>query len=199
MRRARPDDAEAIASVHVRSWQQAYRGQVPDEYLAGLDITTRAGWWRRELEVTPAERSPWLADSDAGVAGFVASGPTRDEGGSGRTAEIQAIYVDPDCWNRGIGRDLLSHAERDLSTAGYDEAILWCLIGNQQARRFYEAAGWRTDGGTQTITLGGRELEEVRYRLDFRRRVPQPAKGGLQAGPTRFSPGRRTRSDPPTR
>jgi hypothetical protein len=44
---------------------------------------------------------------------------------------------------------------------------LWVLASNEQARRFYEAAGWRPDGGAQTIELGGATLEEVRYRREL--------------------------------
>jgi hypothetical protein len=33
VRVARPDDAAAVAGVHVRSWQQGYRGLLPDDFL----------------------------------------------------------------------------------------------------------------------------------------------------------------------
>src|SRR5580704_17872478 len=36
VRPARPDDAGAVAAVHVRSWQVGYRGLLPDAYLEGL-------------------------------------------------------------------------------------------------------------------------------------------------------------------
>ena len=35
-------DARGIAEVHVRSWQAAYRGQIPDSVLAGLSVDARA-------------------------------------------------------------------------------------------------------------------------------------------------------------
>ena len=36
VRRATPEDAAGVAGVHVRSWQVAYRGLLPDDYLDGL-------------------------------------------------------------------------------------------------------------------------------------------------------------------
>jgi len=33
IREARPEDAEAIVRCHIRSWQAAYRGLIPDEHL----------------------------------------------------------------------------------------------------------------------------------------------------------------------
>jgi hypothetical protein len=52
VRKAKVEDAFAIASVHVRSWQVAYRGQMPDEFLDGLDVEKRTSMWR-ELTQNP--------------------------------------------------------------------------------------------------------------------------------------------------
>ena len=39
-------DASAIAEAHIRSWQAAYRGWLPDEMLSGLDahLERRVGY-----------------------------------------------------------------------------------------------------------------------------------------------------------
>jgi ribosomal protein S18 acetylase RimI-like enzyme len=167
LRHATEEDAGDIATVHVRSWQGAYRGQVPQEFLDGLSVMRRELTWRDELGVTPRERLPWIAECDGGIAGFVSAGPCRDPDTDARTGEVYAIYVDPDCWKRGIGRNLLSHATRDLKQAGYAHATLWVLASNDRARRFYEAAGWHSDGRRQTIEIGGTPLDEVRYRREL--------------------------------
>ena len=44
------------------------------------------------------------------------------------------------------------------------EATLWVLDTNSGPRRFYEALGWRADGSRKPIAIGGRTLQEVRYR-----------------------------------
>ena len=49
VRAATPDDVDAIARVHVETWRSAYRGLVPDEYLAGLSPARRADQWRAFL------------------------------------------------------------------------------------------------------------------------------------------------------
>ena len=38
-------DARGIAEVHVRSWQTAYAGIVPDEDLAQLSVDERGQFW----------------------------------------------------------------------------------------------------------------------------------------------------------
>jgi ribosomal protein S18 acetylase RimI-like enzyme len=94
------------------------------------------------------------------MLGFVSIGPSRDEEGIG---ELYAIYVDPDEWSRGAGRALIARAERRLAEE-YTEATLWVLEDNPRARRFYEAAGWQTDGARQTVVRLGVSPPEVRYR-----------------------------------
>jgi len=47
VRHATVDDAPALGRVHVRAWQAAYRGQMPDDYLEGLRAEERAAGWER--------------------------------------------------------------------------------------------------------------------------------------------------------
>jgi uncharacterized protein (TIGR02118 family) len=42
-------DARAIATVHVRSWQEGYRGIVDDAVLDGLSVDDRERVWRERL------------------------------------------------------------------------------------------------------------------------------------------------------
>lgn len=164
IRRSREDDARGIAEVHIQTWRDAYREQLPRAFLAGLSVDNRERMWSNELHVMPPERRPWVAEAGGRVIGFVSAGGSRDESAQQGEGEVYAIYVLPDCWARGIGRNLLSHAEHDLLRHGYSQAILWCLAANDRARAFYEQVGWHLDGGTMQRSIGGLELEEVRYR-----------------------------------
>lgn len=42
LRPARPEDADEVARLHVRSWQVGYRGLLPETFLAGLRPEQRA-------------------------------------------------------------------------------------------------------------------------------------------------------------
>ena len=55
IRVATEGDAAGIARVHVRSWQEAYAGIVPDAYLSSLDADARTAQWRKYLREGPAE------------------------------------------------------------------------------------------------------------------------------------------------
>lgn len=170
VRRAQPGDAQAIAAVHVRTWQTAYRGLLPDDYLAGLsqELPSRTEMWQREISnPRSARHEVWVGEIDRQVDGFVALGPARDADPN-LIGEVYAIYVSPDRWGRGQGRTLFSHATNRLASFGYSAAILWVLESNRRARRFYEIAGWTADGGEKLETRpNGMELREVRYRISF--------------------------------
>ncbi|MFF8982365.1 hypothetical protein ACF08E_03125 [Streptomyces globisporus] len=47
--------------------------------------------------------------------------------------------------------------------AGHADMALWVLRDNGPARRFYERAGLRPDGGEDTFLAGGTLVTEVRY------------------------------------
>jgi ribosomal protein S18 acetylase RimI-like enzyme len=71
----------------------------------------------------------------------------------------------------GLGRALFTRATQRLVAMGFSSAILWVLVSNAQARRFYEIGGWTCDGGTKLdVRSEGIELKEVSYRIDLRRK-----------------------------
>ena len=94
------------------------------------------------------------------AVGFVAVGLSRDSGGDG---ELYAIYVLPEQWGTGVGRALIEAGEERLRELGHGHASLWVLEANPRARRFYEAAGWSTDGTTRPIEIFGILVPEIRY------------------------------------
>jgi len=165
IRRARPADAPAIAEVHVRSWQGAYPGLIPQDYLDALRPEDRVGWWRDALATTP-----WpvvlVAEEDGAVIGFASVSPTRDaDDDSSTVGELQTIYLHPDAFGRGKGASLLHAALEVLRTAGFTEATLWALETNTRARRFYERHGFVNDGVTKRHDWIAFVATDVRYRI----------------------------------
>ncbi|MFE0648247.1 GNAT family N-acetyltransferase [Streptomyces sp. NPDC059534] len=165
IREAVPEDAAAIASVHVSSWRAAYRDLLPHAWLDALDPVERSAVWRARL--TAADRPTVLVST--GTDGRpVAFSCFRAWPGAdldpGTTAELAALYALPEAWGTGVGRALLAASVEALAAAGFAEAALWVLAGNARGRRFYEAAGWRPDGEVAREETGGVMLDELRYR-----------------------------------
>jgi GNAT superfamily N-acetyltransferase len=176
IRPGRPEDAAAIAQIHIGGWQAFYRGQVPDAMLDGFDLERRTDGWRRQLEDLPGHHRLWVLERDGRIIGFCATAHSADPDAGPETGEIPALYLSPEVVGTGVGRRLFGHAVADLRTRGFAEATLWVLVSNALGRRFYEAAGWRPDGTEKDQPWGNHVLHEVRYRIDLTDRPrPRPA------------------------
>jgi GNAT superfamily N-acetyltransferase len=164
VRRAAPADAAAVARVHVRAWQGAYRGLLPDAFLDGLPATLsrREAAWGRIL--ADPEQAVWVYPVAAEVAAFASVGPCRDDDKDpASVAELTALYALPEVWGQGVGRALWGAVLEHSRATGYREIALWVLTENARARRFYEAAGFRPDGHTKLEERAGFTLHETRY------------------------------------
>jgi ribosomal protein S18 acetylase RimI-like enzyme len=149
LRDARRGDEPAVAELHVRSWQEAYRGLMPDEFLDRLDPRDRAERYGFESSEKGAPTTVLaIVGGEERFAGFVTFGASRD-GDLPDHGEIAALYVDPDRYGGGIGRLLMAEARRRLIDLEYTEAFLWVLQGNDRARGFYESEGWSPDGSSR--------------------------------------------------
>jgi ribosomal protein S18 acetylase RimI-like enzyme len=161
VRPATAADAPAMGRLHVRAWQTAYRGHMPDAYLDGLRPAERAAYWAEVLGREDLRGVVLVAERAGEVVGFAAAGPSPDPEGAG---ELYSINVDPGAWGTGAGRALLQAAQAELARLGLDDAVLWVLPANARARRFYEVAGWVADGTERTAEVLGVSVPEMRYR-----------------------------------
>src|SRR5258708_6484520 len=122
------EDGPAIVDIHVRSWQWAYRGLLPDEYLANLgsNMERRLAWWGRTLPQLPPDERYWVAERAGQILGFAGTlGVCRDPDAPPQTAELPMIYLDPESAGQGVGRALFAQAIGDLRERGYARATLW--------------------------------------------------------------------------
>jgi ribosomal protein S18 acetylase RimI-like enzyme len=158
------DDCDAIGNVHVRAWQGAYRGVMPDEYLDGLRAEDRATMWRGYFAVPRPDHQLTVVVHAGGVVGFAASGPEAGESARSDVGELYAINLDPSSWGKGFGLALLRDVTEALGTAGYGSAVLWVAPQNTRARALYESEGWIDDDLAKEQELLGVTVTEIRYR-----------------------------------
>jgi GNAT superfamily N-acetyltransferase len=162
IRAALPDDALAIARIHVRSWQAGYRSLLPDEFLDQLRAEDRAA--RYDFTHTdPQKPYTQVVERDGVILGFATTAPARDADCAGM-GELLALYVAPEQWGIGVGQRLAGAARQRLIAQGFTEAILWMLEGNARANRFYRKDGWDPDGEHKQGEVWGITLPEIRYR-----------------------------------
>lgn len=159
IRRATPQDAQAIAELQVRGWRRAYLDFLPDEEMP--TVAERRARWDEKLA---GAHGSWILDEGGRVAGVISIGRSRDDDAGEATGEIALVYVDPPAQGAGAGSALLAEGERRLREDGFAEATLWVFAANGLARRFYERRGWAPDG-TEAVWRGA---PSVRYRKELR-------------------------------
>ena len=94
-------DSLAVARVHVRSWQSAFRGLIAQEYL---DSLTPHVWAARYTFGRIGFRLPstLVAVDGTTILGLATTGLSRDTDPA-NFGELMAIYVDPTYIRAGIG------------------------------------------------------------------------------------------------
>jgi ribosomal protein S18 acetylase RimI-like enzyme len=171
IRLAAPSDVDEITRVHVKAWQSAYRGHMPDAYLDGLDSSKRAAMWAKAIEAR--DTILLVATAAEALVGFCSLLPSRDADANSTVGEVTAIYVDPTFWRAGVGTSLLEATFDSLRQRSFTEVTLWVLTSNTSARAFYEACGFATDGQTKIEQRFGFSIHETRYRRSLFGLQPQ--------------------------
>ena len=103
-----------------------------------------------------------------------------------RSEWLDALYVLPQWWNRGVGRALHDEVLARQRAGGCERCHLWVLEHNPRARRFYERLGWVENGSSRVVPFPPKPID-VGYRSRSRRR-----RGW--AGRSRARPPRRSRT-----
>jgi GNAT superfamily N-acetyltransferase len=173
IRLANTADIPEIARVHLESTKAGYRGFVPDQMLDGLSLEGRVQLWNDRFEAFSLISRVWVAESSGSAIGFCSAGvagrPDAISHGVTEDAEIYSLFISPSHWRIGVGLKLANLAINYLRDNNFKSVILWTIIGNIGARRFYEYIGFFDDSVTKTTERfeSGSLLayDEVRFRF----------------------------------
>lgn len=161
IRRAKPGDQESLAQIHIQSWQEAYKGLVPQDYLDSLpnELPSRIQNWTRNL--ANPERWAWVATIQDQIVGFILFGLPRDKEREDYI-ELGAIYLLESYKGQNIGFSLLQTGFHFMKSVGYKKSYCWVLMGNPTIN-FYEKTGAKHYGLTKEDDIGGKIFEELAY------------------------------------
>jgi GNAT superfamily N-acetyltransferase len=155
LRRATPDDAEAMVRMHLAAWRESYGQLLPEEFFAVREAELPARILRqRDYLLGPAK--PQLAFDDGGrLVGMAVSGPRRDPDGP-CALELHMLYTLRRVYGTGVGQALVD------AVLGQDPAYLWVLEDNPRAQAFYRKNGFVPDGARQLLPPEWYRLPEIR-------------------------------------
>jgi GNAT superfamily N-acetyltransferase len=166
IRRARPDDADAIAGVQVASWKTTYRGVVADAYLDAMVLGERPAYWRASLE-RESDLAFVAEDVETGrIVGFVTGGANRrtEPYAAEFTSELHAIYLLEAHQRGGTGTRLVRALVSELLQRGERSMVVLALEENPSTA-FYQQLGARRLGG-EPVKIGGAWYPGVAYGWD---------------------------------
>ncbi|HLH45769.1 MAG TPA: GNAT family N-acetyltransferase, partial [Acidimicrobiales bacterium] len=136
-RRARPEDADAVALLHAGSWRRHYRGAFSDAFLDGDAVADRLAVWRERFA---DERGTVtiVAEHDGALVGFAHL--IFDEDPRWGTL-LENLHVVHGLKGHGIGTGLMARAAAAVREHGRGGLHLWVLEQNTAAQAFYRARG----------------------------------------------------------
>lgn len=153
IRTATLNDATAIAALHARSWQIAYRGDFTDHYLDVECPAERLGVWTKRLSQPEPNMHCAVVYEQDDLAGFCCTFDQYDEHG----AYLDNLHVAPEYQGRGLGKQLLKDAAHRVAAK---DIYLVVLTSNTSAISFYERMNGRL-GFTKMFDLAGTLVEVV--------------------------------------
>lgn len=163
IRKAEISDAEAITKINTDTWQDAYKGILPQEILAQRVYSPeRVERWRNHIKKTISGGTAiYVAENDEGkVVGFAWGGVSRDNN-IPRNMELYAFYVRPEEQKKGYGLALFEAFKKYAAGNFY----AYMLKDNNHADRFYRKMGGITmpeyyKGKERSTPIG---IEEICY------------------------------------
>jgi GNAT superfamily N-acetyltransferase len=170
VRTAQTADVDDIARIQLDTWRAAYADLLPEQVLAGLDLSDTAKAWQEAIEQDGV--TVYVATEGDWTVGFCAAGPApeaevadaqgRPPADAATVGLIGALLVEPRWGRRGHGGRLLATAAAGLRSAGATRGVCWVPENDDVSLRFYTRVGWEGDGMVRTLDADGRPLREVR-------------------------------------
>ena len=138
-RKATPLDYKNIAELHVKNWQQHYRGNFSDHFLDVEASLEREGVWKDRLNNPSANQLIFVGELDNEICGF-ACAYLDDDPLYGTL--LDNLHVLGTAKGMGIGKHLMGLVAQEANKKDPNAKMyLWVLQDNLDAIGFYERLG----------------------------------------------------------
>lgn len=158
IRKAKIQDAESIAKVHIDTWRTTYKGIVPDEKLDNMSLERDIEMQRKFI--SNEEVTTLVCEIHGQVIGFACCGERRD-GPEKFKGELYGLYISKEYQGRGIGNKMVEEVVKELKSREYSSMLLWALEENSSCK-FYEKLGGQKVG-EQYLEYAGKKVRAAAY------------------------------------
>lgn len=162
IRLAVPSDAPDMAEVHMRSWEVAYKGILPDDYIREKNATRNALYAR---VITEENDTSYVIQCSGKTVGIMCVAPPQDKELID-FHELHYIYLHPNYFRRGIGTQAMELAYSIARGLGKTGLVLWVLEKNVNSIQFYKKCGFVADGGSWERNFD-KPLRSIRMRKEL--------------------------------
>lgn len=156
IRDAEVEDITDILRITEQSWNAAYSEILSEEMIDQTMEEFREGDVTQRL-IEREDAAFFVAERSDTIVGYISSVPSDDE----NVAVLGALYVDPDCWNEGIGTELLQTFEEFCRQRGAEWIQFYVLDENEIGLSFYQKHGYREIDERDTDRFGEPVTERV--------------------------------------
>jgi len=139
IRKRELSDCKDIARVVTISWNETYKGIVPDWFLEELKRNEDERAKNSIEKFDKNNNNQLVLEVDGKVVGFANFGKSDDKEYE-NCGEIFALYIIGEYKGKGYGRKLVNEAINELKKLGYNKMIIACLKGNP-TNEFYKHIG----------------------------------------------------------
>lgn len=167
--KAKTQDANIVATIHVQGWRDGYSDLIPHTFLDTMNIPERTERWRTHLS---EGSNIWIAYYNGAPSAIIGFGkpinPVPVTLDQTNTAEITLLYTLRKFYCNGIGTRLFQHAHHSLKQDGYKKVFLWVLKDNKAGCNFYNKMNGKiitTD--LRSTSIGNQEFQEISYWWDL--------------------------------
>ena len=157
IRAPRPQDAEALAELHLETWAQTYFEVFPDSAWDQEALRGRIRMWSSICSAPRPGDCFAVAERDGRLIGLAGAGASQDSSAP-REKQLFFLYVLAAEHGTGAGQGLAD------AVLGEGPASLWVLCTNSRALAFYTRNGFVPDGTRQPCAYegAGDEIRMVR-------------------------------------
>ena len=152
IRRAGPDDAEALAAIGQATFVETFGHLYPPEHLAAF-LAEAHGVERAKADLANPAKAVWLVEAGGEVVGYALACPCKlpHPDVTPACVELDRIYVLAAHRGGGVGSRLIGEVFAWLERDGPRRIWLGVFSGNLGAQRLYARHGFEVVGGYKFV------------------------------------------------